>query len=312
MPDPLLYLAAMGAAASVGAAVVVALGWLRRPAGADQIQAAAVVALAGGLAAGYYVLHFRVAWPPVNGLDRLLTIVLPLVLALELVASIPRVPRWLAWVLRMALAVATGRILLHGSVYLSGVHPEWPLGRTVAALLVCAVLTAAVWGLLAWLSERSPVGISIPLALALTIQCAGLTIMLAGYLTGGAAALPISAALVGTAGAMRWLTTSPDSQASVGLGVITLSGLLIVGRFFGGLSTAAALVLLLAPLLCWVTELPSLRRQKSWIVGSIRLALVAIPLIVVLLLAKHAFDRDTAPLLAQEVAVGRAKLLLSR
>ena len=55
----------------------------------------------------------------------------------------------------------------------------------------------------------------------------------------------------------------------------------------------------LAPLLCWVTEIPLLRNRKPWIVGTVRLTLVAIPLVVVLVAAKRDFDRDMAPLLVR-------------
>jgi hypothetical protein len=73
--------------------------------------------------------------------------------------------------------------------------------------------------------------------------------------------------------------------------------LLFIGRFFGGLTTTRALTLFLAPLLCWATELAFLRGRKPWQVSALRLALVAIPLAVVLAVAKRDFDRDMAPLL---------------
>jgi hypothetical protein len=59
------------------------------------------------------------------------------------------------------------------------------------------------------------------------------------------------------------------------------------------------LILMLAPLLCWGTELSQLRCRPAWVVGSLRLLLVAIPLTALLLQAKRKFDRDTAPLLMQ-------------
>jgi 4-amino-4-deoxy-L-arabinose transferase-like glycosyltransferase len=73
----------------------------------------------------------------------------------------------------------------------------------------------------------------------------------------------------------------------------------MIGRFFGGLSTGVALILMLAPLLCWGTELPQLRCRPAWVVGSLRLLLVVIPLAALMLQAKRRFDRDTAPLLMQ-------------
>ncbi|HEY2415511.1 MAG TPA: hypothetical protein VGI40_24935 [Pirellulaceae bacterium] len=190
-----------------------------------------------------------------------------------------------------------GRILVHNSVYVGGAEPQWSPMQATVVLLTCSALVGALWGLLVWLSKRSPAGVSIALALALTIQCTGISIMLAGYLQGGAAALPLSAATVGTVASLCLLTSRPNLRASIGICVVGLGSLLMIGRFFGGLSTEVALILMLAPLLCWGTELPQLRCRPAWVVGSLRLLLVAIPLAALLLQAKRKFDRDTAPLL---------------
>jgi hypothetical protein len=302
MPNPLLYLAAQAAAAIAGALIVLAIGIWHRPASASRMQAGSVLGIASGLAAGFCVLQLRIAWPPVNGLDRFLAIILPVALGIVLAAALPCVPRGVAWALRLALVAALGRILLHGSVYLGGVHMPWTPLQAVASLVACAVLTAAVWLLLAWLAQRSPVGVSIPLALAMTLQTAGLAIMLAGYLKGGSAAFPLSAAIVGTSCAAWLLSRQADPKPAIGLGVVGLSGLLLIGRFFGGLSTGVALLLLLAPLLCWWTELPGLRRWPGWFVGSLRVLFVAVPLVAILIQAKLDFDRETAPLLGQRRA----------
>ena len=302
MPQPLLYLQAIVAAAVVSAIFVLAMAGIRRPAGRTRLNSACVAGTGLGLVFGCFVMSLRISWPPANGLDRFLAIVIPAILAIELIAGIPKVPQWVAWLLRLSLAATIPRILLHGSVYLSGSDPDWPLWQTGTALAVCGALFVAVWGLLSWLSERSP-GISIPLALCLTTQCAGLTVMMAGYIKGGAAAFPLTATLA-AATVVAWLITqrsaSPGNFAAtaiMGIGVVSLCSVLFIGRFFGRLSTACALTMLLAPLLCWATELPLLRNRKPWLVGSLRLGLVAIPLIVVLVLAKRDFDRDMAPLL---------------
>lgn len=55
--------------------------------------------------------------------------------------------------------------------------------------------------------------------------------------------------------------------------------------------------MLLAPHLCWVTELPFLRHRNPWFLGSIRLIIVSTALAFVLFAAKRDFDRDMAPLL---------------
>src|SRR5947209_5099799 len=137
MHDPLLYVAAQGTAAFASAVFLLAIGPLWKPVSIVRFQAAAVVGIAGGLGAGYYVLQLHVTWPPLNGLDRFLTIVLPAALCVELAATISRVPRSLAWLMRFALAATMGRILLHNSVYVSGAEPQWSPMQATVALLTC-------------------------------------------------------------------------------------------------------------------------------------------------------------------------------
>jgi len=193
-----------------------------------------------------------------------------------------------------------GRILLHGSVYLSGPAPEWTLWQACGVLAVGAGLLIAVWAILTALFQRSPGG-TIPLTLAMAIQSAGICVMLAGYIEGGAAALPVTASLLGTLIATSLLKQASAAQAAIGIGVVQLFGLLWIGRFFGGLTTGPALAMLLAPLLCLVGEIPAVQRQKPWIVGTIRVMLVTIPLLIVVWLAKERFDREMAPLLGRQI-----------
>ncbi len=322
MPDPLLYLKSMGAAAIVSALIVLAMAMTGQIVAAlaksvgirgmthalgergytTWLNSACVLAMGLGLAVGCDLLAMRWAWSPAKGLDRLLMIVVPMALGVELIAGIQRLPRWVTWFLRASLAAAIPRILLHGSVYLSGAGHHWTQREAGVVLVLGSVLLAGTWGLLIWLSQRSG-GISIPFALGLTTLSAGMTVMLAGYLKGGATAFPLAATIVATAVADKVIsmrTKRPakrSSTAIIGIGVIGLFGVLFIGRFFGRLSTEFALGLLLTPLLCWATELSFLRHRKPWLVGSVRLVLVAIPLVVVLAVAKRDFDRNMAPLM---------------
>ena len=304
MPEPLLYLKTLGVAAVASALIVLAMARVRRPASATRLNSACVLAVGLGLVVGYITLSLRIVWPPANGLDRFLTILVPATLCIELIAGFPRVPRWFAWFLRISLAATVPRILLHGSVYLSRSGNAWTPWQSGTVLAVCVTLLASLWALLSWLSKRSP-GVSIPLSLALAIQCAGVTVMMAGYIKGGAATIPLTAALVGTTIGFGLSIKNSDASAIrgvsaiLGIGVVGLFGVLFIGRFFGRLSTGCALAILLAPLLCWATEMPLLRNRKPWLVGSLRLVLVAIPLVIVLAVAKHHFDRDMAPLLGK-------------
>lgn len=290
--------------AIVSAVSMLAMASLRRFAGMTWLNSASVVGIGVGLSAGYRVLALQLAWPPVSGLDRFLTLVIPAAAAIELVAGFDSVAKWFAWFLRVSLAAATPRILLHDSVYLSDSDFTWSLWEASAILACCGVLIAALWGLLAWLHSRSP-GVSIPLALCLTVQCAGITVMLAGYIKGGAAAFPLAATLTTTTGVV-WLFKKRYGNSNdicefgiIGIGVIGVSGLLVIGRFFGEISTYSALTIQLAPLLCWATEIPYLRHRKRWIVGLIRLLLLVIPLLWILAEAKSDFDRDMAPLMTR-------------
>jgi hypothetical protein len=302
MPDPFLYLQAIGAATIVSSLCVWAMVAWRPSSSKTWLNSAYVAGMGLGLAVGGYLLGLRLVWPPVNGLDRLLMIVMPMSLGVELIAGFECVPQRVAWLLRMSLAAAIPRILLHGSVYLSGDNDHLPIWQSVVVMAGCALLLANVWALLSALPERSA-GDSLSLILSLTILCAGLTVMMAGYIQGGGAAIPLAATIVATTIA-AWLIqksthnlTHAHSPAIIGVGVVGLFGVLFIGRFFGRISDGCALAILLAPLLCWATELPFLRHRPPWLLVSIRLIIVATALAVVLFAAKRNFDRDMAPLL---------------
>jgi hypothetical protein len=302
MPDPWLYVKAIVSAAGVSALCVLATVVARRTADRIWTHAACIAGIGIGLTVGCGVLSLLPAWPPANGLDRFLTIVVPAVLGIELLAGTQRVPPAFVWALRIGLATTVPMILLYDSVYLSGFDNDWPLRRTYTAMAACSGLLTGVWALLAWLARRAP-SVSIPVAVCLTTQCAGLTVMMAGYIKGGSAAFLLVAVLLTTTIAARLMAKRSGEAADFfavaapGIGVVILFGVLFIGRFFGRLSTGSALIMLLAPLICWATELPQLRHRKPWLVGLLRIALVTVPLLFVLVQAKRDFDRDMAPLL---------------
>lgn len=310
MPEPLLYWKAMGIAFASSAIVVLAMLSLRRSIDEPWLNVASIFGIGFGLVTGYAVLALNLSWPPRSGLDRLLIIVIPAVLAVELIAEFKRVPRLAAWLLRIGLSLATPRILLHGSVYFS-TFSEWTPWRANVTIVACGLLCALVWSLLSWLATRSG-GLSISFSLCLAIQCSGAAVMLAGYIKGGAAAIPFVASLLGVTLAVRLVVKRSGDRvkieksarfvaaAIIGVGVISLFSLLFIGRFFGEVSTWPAITMLLAPLSCWTTELAALRNQKPWLVASVRLAFVAIPLLIVLHAAKQKFDHEMSPLLGKQ------------
>jgi hypothetical protein len=80
----------------------------------------------------------------------------------------------------------------------------------------------------------------------------------------------------------------------VGLGVVGLFALLLVGRFFGQLSTANAALLFAAPLLAWGAELTFVRRGGRIAHGAVRVILPAIFVAAALLSAQQQFRADSS------------------
>lgn len=323
MPDPISYLKASIAAVVASAMIVLAFRLVMRKSVHSIAAVICVLAVGGGVVAGYAVLQFSWTWPPANALNRFLMIVLPATVVVELLAAVigrreavgtriltnsatKKYGSRYALVFRLALCASVGRILLHDSVYLGGVgngNPDaWTFVQTLAVFGVSFAGLIAVWSLLCRLSERSAPG-SITVSLAMAIQCTGLATMMAGYIKGGAAAIPLMAALAGTTLASPMLAKSfggSDNRCvpgTIGIGVIGLFSLLCIGHYFGQLTGLRAIVLFLTPLLCWMSEVPGLRSRPPWQKSSMRLIAVTIVLAAVLFVAKRDFDRKMAPLL---------------
>jgi hypothetical protein len=263
-----------------------------------------------GLGAGYYLgcwlLEIRPRWPIREDLDRLLMLVIPALLLVELLGAIPRLPRWPTWALRLGVAALGARVLLHGSLYLSGpAGPDssaWTETQKWLILGSIAAAEAAAWVLLAALARRSP-GASLSIALALAVGGASMTVMLSGYLTGGQAGLPLSAALLGGSFAALLFPDASRSIAPIGVAVVGLASLLVIGRFFGDLRTDHAVLLLAAPLLAWIPELPRLRRLPPWARGLLRVVLVGLVVSGVLADAARRFAAKNGPSGAKEPSI---------
>lgn len=290
MPDPLLILRAMAAAFVAAAAVLLVLGR------AGRSRPALSWALGVGVAffLGAVLLNPDVNWPPREDRERLLTVLLPAAVFVELLAAF--VPAWLGWVLRVLVAAAAAPVLLYGSRYLT--EPPGPGSKGWApeemALQLSAMAAAllGVWAALALLLRRQPTR-SAPLALAVVAAGAGLGVMLSGNASDGQMGLPLAAALTGAAAASLILRVAPSGAAAVSVGIVALFGLLVNGRFFAQMTTAHAALLLAAPLLCWLPELPGVRRLRPWLRGGLRLALVAVPLALVLTQAYAKYTEES-------------------
>jgi hypothetical protein len=292
MPDPTLILEALAAAAVVAAVVLLVAGLPWRAPHPARAAVGGALGVGAAFFLGCRLLGARPHWPPPEAVDRLLVLLLPTVVGVEVVAAFPQVPRLLAWLLRLAIAAAAARVLLHQSVYLADLAGpgtrEWTPAQAWLILSGLAAALAAVWALLALLMRRAP-GRSVPLALSLVCAAAAVTVMLSGYATGGQLALPLAGALAGAAIASLALRGTPGLSGAVGVGVVGLYAVLVIGRFFGELTSTHAVLLGLAPLLCWLPELPYVRRAGSGWRGLVRVVLVAAPLVLVVVQAQQHF-----------------------
>jgi len=301
MPDPIQMILAISASFAVAAVFLgVYTGWGRRAAEPVWIEAGWVVGLGAGFYLGCWVLGIRPHWPPREDMDRLLVIVVPAALAMELLAAVARPPRWLTWSSRLAVAGALAPVLLHGSIYLSDAAGpgtrEWPFPRAVLVLLSLAAAQATLWAALVHLARRSP-GVSLTVSLAMAIGGSALAIMLSAYATGGQAGVPMAAALLGASAAAMALPSATRGHlaAPTGVAIVELASLLIIGRFFGELRTDHALVLFVAPSLAWLPELPRLRRMPPWARGLTRVVLVSAVVSVVVADAARRFVAAAGP-----------------
>jgi hypothetical protein len=97
--------------------------------------------------------------------------------------------------------------------------------------------------------------------LALTSGAAGISTMLSGYLSAGMLALPL-AATCGTVAVVGRGALGHAGAGGVVVGLVCLASILVMGRFFGALSTLHALLLAAAPLLGWIGEISMLRSSR--------------------------------------------------
>jgi hypothetical protein len=294
--DYAVFLLVAASTSALVAAVVLslfALPWQApRP---GRVAVGWVIGVASAFLVGVRLLpDFRLHWPPSEVLDRFLLVLLPVAVLVELLAAALGSRWWLIWPLRLIVAAGAARILLHDSAYLTNPRAiDWSPEQVQAALVVLPMLLAATWIGLATLTRAAP-GSSVPFALAMTCGCAGMTIMLSSYLTGGPLGLVLAGALVGATMIALFLPLPRDIAPALGIGIVGLFALLVAGHYFAALTAVHALTILLAPLLCWLPELPYLRKLGPRWRGLLRIVLVAIPLTVVVVQAQAKFIEDSA------------------
>lgn len=294
MPDAIGLLKSLAAAALTAAAVALLFERLlqRWP---RLVGTGLVLGVGLGFAAGCVALGLKPNFPPREDQDRLLLILMPAVLLIEL--SAPGLGRW-AWLLRCGLVASAGYILLLGTVYLEDLigpgSREWP---PITAALILGALGAgllAMWAALAGLAQRTG-DRTIPLAVAVSCGGAALSVMLSGYASGGQIGVPLAAAVCGGLLATFLLARPLDVCGMTGFAVVGLFGLLLIGRFFGDLASGHALVLFLAPLACWLSELLPVAWMRPAFRSFTRVVLATVPILLIVAAAHQKFAAAIAP-----------------
>jgi hypothetical protein len=292
MPDAAQILKGTAAAALVTAILLALLRsrWVRQPRG--EISLAEVLSFAAGLYAGCLVLGIRPRSFLREDQDRLLAILLPLALAVELLASRRNCPPAVALALRSLVGIAIVPILLFGTSYVSDVAGpgtrEWSAATLTLVLGGCAAGFLAECSALAALARR---GNAIAEIAGLAIVCGGtgVTIMFSGYASGGQIGLALSAALAAVA-AIRWATSgNSPPEGILTLALAGLFSLIVIGLGFGELSPVHAGVLLAAALAGSLWELPHPRRIAPAIRTLGKLATISLAVAAVVLDAQRKF-----------------------
>jgi hypothetical protein len=286
MPDPILMAKAFGIAAAISLTVTLLCGRSSR----KTVDSASVCAMVSSLYAGLWILDLLPHFPPREALDRLLLIVVPMTAVAELLAA---ASDRIGWIARGAVAAVAAPVLLWGSVYttdLSGPNSRvWSPAMTWALDAMLAILLMAAWILTNRLARRGGDRMSL-VSLAGTALGTALVIMLSGYATGGQLAVPLGAGLAGVALGSIVRKSNEANASAAGVGVVTLFGLLVIGRLFAGLTNLNAALLFAAPLFGWAAEAI---RSRPRLRAGLRLGLVALPVILALVLAQQKFASDS-------------------
>jgi hypothetical protein len=235
-------------------------------------------------------------WPALEDRARFLTLLVPLTWAVETLATIVR-PGAVRWIVRVGLAAFVAPILLHNSVYLADLNghdsAEWSPAQAAIVLCGLAAVQALVWASLSGLQSRTSTS-AVLWVLMLDALAAAVTVMLAGYFRGGLLGLGLAGAIVGATLASYTVPPQSPSRGSLGMSVIGIFAVVLVGRFFGALSTGLATCLVFAPLLAWIVELPRLHALAAGWRRAARLTFVGVPLIVVVIVAQQRFKAASA------------------
>jgi len=310
MPDGLVF--AQAFFASMGVSMLVLLtpivfhrltGRIRTPSG-NSVAILAFSSIAAGIALGCHVLQFPWTWPPANAIERFLEIFVPGTLIIHLASALTSHPEGKRRLLRQFPSLACPLLILYGSIYLRA--PVSIAGRSLPSAIAAPLITiACTIALLAAvhvtqsLTRRTSPFVT-GLLITLTLPATGIAIMLAGYIKGGAAALPIAGSLVATLVGLRCLPRNYLRHSIPEIAMLFLGALLFIGHFFGRISLLQAAGFLVTPMIAAGSPLP--KTVWSFHINTVALRLILLTLLLSLQLsvAWWEFSVRMKPLLAAE------------
>jgi hypothetical protein len=276
--------------------LVLAAAWPWRQPHSLRLRLGWVLGLGAGLYAGCAVLGQWPRWPAPEDKDRYLVLLMPLVLAVEIIAALVPRPWWLSWLPRIGVAAAAAPILLYQSSYVTDLSgpgsAEWSSRQALLIFTGLAAALLAAWGLLALLSARTSERAAAPV-LAVVLLAAAVAVMKSGYLIGGQLALPLAGALAGATLASFAAPARGDTSRYHGVGVVGLFTLLLTAHLFSYLPQWAAVCLFFVPLVAWLPDLLGPLRRWPSLREAARLSLVALPLLFIVPYAEKPRETPT-------------------
>jgi hypothetical protein len=299
MPDRDLIIRVMAVAAGIAATSLLIFGWPWRAPNRSRLILGWTVGLGAGFFAGCLLLQTTVHFPLAENAeasDRLLLIVLPVAMLVEGLSSLRISPRGVIWLPRILLAVFVTRILLHNSTFLKDLPgangAEWSPQEQWLHFAVLGGALLILWMALEVLIRKSPAR-SIPLSMSVACVGSAVTIMCSGTATGGELAFPMAGALAGGFLASCLMPSTRDGDGFLGVGLTVLLSVLIIGRYFAQLKDWQGALLFFSLLLCWLPELPPLRKLRPLFRDCLRIMVVCIPIALVTLKAWDTFQEDS-------------------
>ncbi len=310
MPDPILISKAMIVAGLLSAAMVACyrlVAWrtisTNLPMTWSFNRLVGGLAVATGLIGGIWMLGLIPAWPPAVDRGRLIWILIPVFLVIELILCRRRdarsqAGRWLRCLLRFLAAFSIMPVVVWRSIYVANVGgPDsriWSNWQMVAWFSLIGLGSFGLWAIAIVLVRKLPLGL-LTWIMAFVYLCSGVTIMLSGYLSAGQLAFPLAVSLITMLIATGQSNKREVLEGAVGISTLLLVGLFVAGHFFAELRAIDAIILGVSLLLPGVIKLPIIAKRRLWLQVVLAVLISCTPPLFVVYQTQHRFSERSNP-----------------